>query len=102
MQFEQLRERTLTWARNKELLSSECINPQIRQMGEEFGELCKAIKLWDIDHIKEELGDNIVVLTILASQIGLDITKCFEVAVNKIEKRKGKTLSHSFVKEEDL
>lgn len=52
--------------------------------------------------VMSEIGDCVVVLTIIAEQMGFDLEACLEVAYDKIKDRKGKMINGKFVKEEDL
>jgi NTP pyrophosphatase (non-canonical NTP hydrolase) len=46
-----------------------------------------------------ELGDCMVVLTILAAQLGVTTEQALEMAYNKIRHRTGKTINGQFVKD---
>ena len=50
--------------------------------------------------IADDVGDNMVVLTIMVEQEGLTVTECLEHAYNDIKDRRGVMLEGIFVKEE--
>ena len=49
--------------------------------------------------IADDVGDNMVVLAIMARQEGLTVTECLEHAYNDIKDRKGQMIDGIFVKE---
>lgn len=49
--------------------------------------------------ITDDIGDNMVVLAIMAEQEGLTVTECLEHAYNDIKDRKGTMIDGVFVKE---
>ncbi len=114
MTFEQLQEKVLRWADDKDLLHSENADKQFMKFIEEVFEFKTEMdfdmkffnpqfKIWlTDDDIKTEMGDIFVTLIILCKQIGIDPIECLEMAYKKISKRKGKTIRGTFVKEEDL
>ena len=66
---------------------------------EEAGELAKSInKQTDV---RDDIGDCIVVLTILAAQKGTTLRECMTVAYNDIKDRQGIMLDGVFVKSTD-
>ena len=89
----------LDWARNKGLLDPENILRQHSKLEEEVAELLEAIQEGDTQEIKLELGDCLVVLTILAEQAGLTLNWCMESAYDKIKNRTGKTVNGKFIKD---
>ena len=60
------------------------------------------IKVASNDVPIDDIGDCMVVLTIIAEQHGLTISNCLEHAYNDIKDRKGKMIDGVFVKEGDL
>ena len=87
------------WAAEKGIDKPEGIHRQFTKLSEEHGELAKAILAGDIEAIKDGIGDNVTVLTILAQQHGLNIEDCIESVWNIISKRTGKTIDGVFVKD---
>lgn len=112
MTFEQLQEKVLSWADDKDLLHSENADKQFMKFIEEVfefkTEMDNVLSYNDpyvdeaVDRMELEMGDIFVTLIILCNQIGIDTIECLEMAYNKISKRKGRTINGTFVKEEDL
>lgn len=75
---------------------------QTVKLGEEFGELCQGIAKNNLDQVIDSLGDMYVVMTILSTQLGLDMSNCIESAYDEIKDRKGKMVNGVFIKEADL
>lgn len=73
---------------------------QMLKLTEEIGELAKALIKNDMPNIIDGMGDTLVVLHVLALQLGLDIDQCLDHAYNEIKDRKGKIIDGTFVKEE--
>ena len=94
-------EKIIEWAKARELDKADC-KAQMLKMVEELGELAEGIAKDRPDQIKDSIGDVFVVLTILAEQLGLDLTDCVGLAYNEIKDRKGKMVNGVFVKEQDL
>lgn len=117
MTFEQLQEKVLCWANDKNLLHAENADKQFLKFIEEVFEFKSEFDYLDRislfkDEVEEitatqenmqlEMGDIFVTLIILCEQIGIDPVKCLSMAYEKISKRKGRTINGCFVKEEDL
>lgn len=124
MNFEDLKDKVLCWADDKDLLHAENADKQFMKFIEEVFEFKSEFNLWsfykELKHdkkieqdfsikehdrwmsMKDEMGDIFVTLIILCEQIGIDPVKCLEMAYEKISKRKGKTINGQFIKEEDL
>lgn len=112
MTFEQLQEKVLRWAKDKDLLHAENADKQFMKFIEEVFEFKSELDMWmyggeilkpvNLEHVKDEMGDIFVTLIILCEQIGIDPVECLSMAYEKISKRKGKTIGGQFIKEEDL
>lgn len=112
MTFEQLQEKVLSWADDKDLLHAENAPKQFMKFIEEVFEFKTEMDNYDFHignlkiffyrRMKDEMGDIFVTLIILCEQIGIDPVECLSMAYEKISKRKGKTINGTFVKEEDL
>ncbi len=89
----------LEWANERNLLKPENQYKQFWKLLEEVTELNKAIIDKDKDEQIDAIGDCVVVLTILANQLGLDIDECVKSAYNVIKTRKGKTVNGEFQKD---
>lgn len=92
-----------TWFIEKGLNSRHFSGKQLIKLAEECDELRHEVvqKVVDLEKVKLEIGDCVVVLTGLALQHGLHIEDCLESAYHKIKNRKGKTVNGVFIKEED-
>lgn len=109
MNFEQLQDKVLSWADDKDLLHSENAHKQFMKFIEEVFEFKTdmdiACYLNNNEHtfhdMELEMGDIFVTLIILCEQIGIDPMDCLSMAYEKIKNRCGKTLHGTFVKEED-
>lgn len=101
------------WARDRNLIEGSNPGAQglkmIEELGETFGALARlpaARSKGDIeaertllDKAADGFGDAVVVLTIMAAQVGLDLEGCIEVAYNEIKDRKGRMVDGVFVRE---
>lgn len=124
MEFEELQDRVLDWADDKDLLHEENAEKQFMKFIEEVFEFKSEMdilvryrnyyrenpqkKIPKAEHeritkkAKLEMGDIFVTLIILCMQLKLDPIDCLESAYNKIKSRQGKTINGQFIKEEDL
>lgn len=120
--FEELGEKVLEWADEKDLLHEENAERQFMKFIEEAFEFrdewllmvheynkCSYGEADDdpevVEHrgnMKLEMGDIFVTLIILCDQLNMDPIECLDRAYNKIKDRKGKTIDGTFVKEGDL
>lgn len=99
MNFEQLRNDVLVWAKEKGILKPENHLKQMGKMVSEVGELCDEIIKDNRENQANELGDVLVTVIILAEQLDLNLINCLEIAYNKIKDRKGTTKNGTFIKE---
>ncbi len=74
---------------------------QMLKLAEEHGELAGALARNNKREAVDAIGDMVVVLTILAEQIGVPIEECMQAAWQEIKERKGKTVNGIFIKESD-
>ncbi len=120
--FEELGEKVLNWAKDKDLLRQENAERQFMKFMEEVFEFrdewllcvheynkCAYGEAEDDPDVVEhgrnmqlEMGDIFVTLIILCNQLSLDPVESLYMAYEKIKGRKGKTINGTFVKEEDL
>lgn len=110
--FEELRDYTLLWARDKDLLHEENAEKQFMKFIEEVfefkTEMDNVLSYTDpyvdeaVDRLELEMGDIFVTLIILCEQLNLCSVECLDKAYDKIKGRKGKTIDGTFVKDEDL
>lgn len=90
----------ITWAVDKGIIEHGTLLGQHKLLATEVLELFDAIKTGTKEEEESELGDCLVVLTIIAEMRGLDVTECYAAAYEKIKDRKGKMNSSGvFVKE---
>jgi len=94
--FELIRE----WAQERGIYDKGDVKTQYCKLGEEFGEVGKAIIKNNGAELIDGIGDMVVVLTNLAHLAGFTIEDCIDVAYNEIKNRKGKMENGSFIKEE--
>ena len=87
------------WADERQILNPENVNRQVVKLLEELGETAKAIIKKDVPEIIDGLGDVVVVLTILAKQLGYNLEDCINAAYTEIKNRTGKTVDGVFVKD---
>jgi NTP pyrophosphatase (non-canonical NTP hydrolase) len=86
------------WANNKGIYLKGDIKTQYVKLQEEAGELAKAIINNDNEEIIDAIGDCVIVLTSIAYFNNCKIEKCINDAYNIINKRKGKMINGSFIK----
>ena len=89
------------WAEERGLHETDP-KAQMLKVIEEVGEVAGALAKNDLDNLREEIGDAVVTLTILAMQLDMDLHECTNAAYQKIVNRNGKMINGVFVKEEDL
>ncbi len=92
-------EKIRIWAEDRNLVRGATPAAQFQKLGEEFGELGRALIEGDEAKFKDAVGDMYVVLTILAAQKGMMIEDCIASAYEEIKDRKGKMVDGIFVKE---
>ena len=71
---------------------------QTLKVGEEVGELFKAIVKNDQEELIDAVGDTYVTLVILCQQLGIEIEDCVNAAYNEIKDRRGKLVDGTFIK----
>lgn len=96
--FEQYRELVVQWAKDRNLIEGSTAKDQFHKLIQECAELsdnlCKG------RDVKDDIGDVLVVLTIIAEQVGVDIVDCYATAYYDIKDRKGVMREGIFIKEE--
>ena len=97
MMFNKIR----TWAETRGLYEKGDPMVQYVKLQEEAGELAKALLKDDQPEVIDAIGDMVVVLTNLAHQRGVYIEKCIQSAYEVINKRTGKMINGTFVKDEN-
>lgn len=96
--MEELSRAIAMWGRERSINNPQS---QFLKLYEEVAEAYQAYTRQE-EGLSMELGDIVVVVTILADMLGLDIAECQRMAYDKIKYRKGKTINGNFVKESDL
>ena len=101
--FEELKQLIEQWAKDKDLLKFENTDKQFMKFIEEVFEFKKELdseKHWrkvmgndtcksiNIESLMLEMGDIFVTLIVLCRQIGIEPTKCLDMAYEKIKDRK--------------
>lgn len=102
MNLIELEQATIEWAAARNLVEGSEPKTQTLKLGSEFGELCDNIAKGRHEAAKDDIGDMIVVLTIIAKQIGTDLTECLQTAYDDIKDRKGRMVNGTFIKESDI
>ena len=102
-QYENIKENTIfddirEWAKNKGILDKGDSKTQYIKLQEEAGELAKALLNKDKPEIIDAIGDIVVVLTNLAELEEVRIEDCINSAYEVINKRTGKMINGTFVK----
>lgn len=95
-QFDKIRR----WAAARNLIQGSNPDRQMEKLREEVKELNDAIVADDWEEFVDGIGDCIVVLTIMASQRGINVEDCIEAAWQEIKDRKGQMVNGIFVKEQ--
>jgi len=97
--YEELKTKTLEWAKNRGILDKATVLSQLGKTQEELNETIKAVHEGDIGEIKDGFGDMLVTIIIAAELEGIDLLDCWELAYNVISKRTGKMVDGVFVKD---
>lgn len=88
------------WASDRNLILGSTPPAQMLKLTEELGELAASIaKKKPIEEVSDAIGDMTVVLTIIASQFGLDIKDCINGAYDEIKDRKGRMENGVFIRD---
>ena len=87
------------WAKERGITDSGDIKTQYVKLQEETGELAQAILQNNQADIIDAIGDAVVVLTNLATLVGVDIEHCIDAAYGEISNRTGSMVNGTFVKD---
>ena len=96
--FDQIRQ----WAHARNLIDGSNPKSQFVKLAEEVGELASGIGKDNLAEIEDAIGDIAVVITIMASQYGMQVEDCIASAYAHIKDRKGKMVDGIFIKEGDV
>ena len=89
------------WAHARNLIAGSSTDKQFLKLVEEVGEIAEGLAKGRMEAVKDGIGDVVVVLTILAAQVGMSIEDCIEAAWLEIKDRKGRMQDGFFIKEGD-
>ena len=89
----------LHWADKRNLINGSDPKSQCLKLMSEVGELADNIN--KKQDCRDDIGDCLVVLTILSKQLGYSLSECMEIAYNDIKDRKGIMVDGVFIKESD-
>lgn len=88
----------ISWANDRNLIQGSTPQAQLGKLMEEMGELASSIG--KKRNPKDDIGDCMVVLTVIAAQSGLTLSECYAHSYEEIKDRKGRIVDGVFVKEE--
>lgn len=89
------------WATDRNLHTADPTKQMLKLM-EETGELASAMARSNDALTKDAVGDIVVVLTVLCTQLNISVEECIRIAYDEIKDRKGKMVNGVFIKEADL
>lgn len=100
LDFYEFQDKVVKWADERNLINGSTPKDQFHKLIQECAELSDSIcKGKDV---RDDVGDVLVVLTIMCRQLGADIEMCMAKAWDDIKDRKGKMIDGIYVKEGDL
>ena len=97
--MDNLIEKIKQWAHDRNLIDGGCPKSQMLKCVSEVGELAGNVNKQN--DIRDDIGDVLVTLIILAAQHDLTLETCLQVAYEDIKDRKGILLDGAFIKESD-
>ena len=100
--FESLQSKVESWASDRNLILGSDPKSQFCKLIQEIGEFSDAMCKNKLEETKDEFGDILVVMIILAKQLNINPVECLAIAYDKIKDRKGVMRSGVFIKEADL
>jgi hypothetical protein len=108
MNFEELEQKVITWATDRNIFTGGSDIQQMKKLAEEYTELFEVIVLNSCDEpdstiiaeIEDGIGDMLVVLIVVAHFNKMKITNCLNAAYEQIKDRKGQMVNGLFVKEQ--
>jgi len=102
--YDEISDNVISWAIDRNIISSDNVAKQLLKFFEEAGELSKAIIENNKNDIIDSIGDVLVTLEILVADLNLSKTisvgmiECYNTAYNEIKNRTGKTENGVFIK----
>ena len=97
--MEELVKNVMQWAEDKNIDKYDNRQAQMLKVIEEVGETASAILKDDRDAVIDGIGDSLVTLIILSTQMGYHPEYCLNKAWEEIKDRKGKTINGTFIKD---
>jgi hypothetical protein len=91
--------KVLSWANDRDLIDGGDSKSQLIKLMSEVGELADSIN--KKNDVEDDIGDCLVVLTIIAAQHNTTLEDCLAVAYNDIKDRQGVMLDGVFIKSTD-
>ena len=88
------------WHEERNLVEGSTPQQQFVKLMEEVGELASSLARGK--DVKDDIGDILVVLILIALQKNTNLYHCLSQAYEDIRHRKGKMVNGIFIKEEDL
>ena len=88
------------WAKDRNLIAGSTPKDQFHKLVQEAAELSES--LCKGKDAKDDLGDILVVLIIIAKQLDLELVDCLAHAYDEIKDRKGEMIDGVFIKEGDF
>lgn len=99
MSLDDLNEHILDWGIEKGILPGAEPMAQLEKTEEEVAELREAIKEYDLEEIKDAIGDIFVTLVMQAEAWNMSMHDCVQSAYDVIKGRTGKMIDGKFVKD---
>jgi len=90
------------WAHARDIVDQSTTVQQLAKLVEECGELASALVRHRTVDAKDAIGDMVVVLTIIAEQLGHAVEDCVEAAYQEIKDRQGRMVDGVWIKQADL
>ena len=97
--YRKLEMNVIVWADDKGIFDKGTPLAQAEKTLEEAQEIKDAVLSNDKDELIDALGDTLVTIIIQAEMNNLDLLDCLETAYNVINKRTGKMIDGTFVKD---
>jgi NTP pyrophosphatase (non-canonical NTP hydrolase) len=99
MTLEELQPKILAWAKARGIFESSDHKTQCLKTVSEVGELADNVAKGR--DIRDDIGDVVVTLTLLAEMYETTLAECTELAYGEIEHRSGRMVNGTFVKDGD-
>lgn len=100
--FKELKERIHDWGESRNLYNEGSIQGQIEKVLEEAEEAEEAMLIDDYSELIKELGDVFISSINACKVLGIEPELCIAISLAKIEKRSGKMIDGTFVKDSDV